>query len=179
MGNYKTMKTRLLIIFSFFLPTISFGQHLNDSLLATFYNKTLSYYFSDSTNNYDQNVFSSILLKTEFDSSKLVKYIGPKKLTYFNSNSSEYSVLDRPLKKNKGRRIFSITHKFFGQDTVDIDIGGWILEEVSRKKLNLAAWCGGTIGYIPTGRFVYNRTSGNWLFITSKEIIVQKKEQYK
>jgi hypothetical protein len=178
MGNYKTMKTRQLIIFLFFLPTISFGQNLSDSLLATFYNKTLSYYFSDSTTYHDQKIFGCILLKTEFDSSKLTKFIGPNRLSYFNSNSSEHSVLDKPLKKNKGRNIYWINHKLIGIDTVDINIGGWTIEEASRKKLYLAAWCGGTMGYIPDGRFIYDKPSDKWTFTTSREIIDQHNKRY-
>jgi hypothetical protein len=179
MGNYKTMKTRLLIVFLIILPTISFGQNLNDSLLVTFYNKTLTYYFSDSIPHPDQKKFACLLVKTDFQTARLIKSIGPNKFKYVNDNTHQNKVLVWPYRRNNGRSLYWINHKLIGNDTLDVNIGGWTLEQVRRKKMNIAAWCGGTMGYIPTGRFIYNKVTGIWLFTTSSEIIAQKKEEYK
>ena len=178
MGNYKEMKIRLLIVFMIILPTISFGQNLNDSLLATFYNKTLTYYFSDSITHPDQKKFGCLLIKTDFQTTRLIKSRGPNKFKYFNDSTQENKVIVWPYRRNNGRSIYWINHKLFGTDTLDVNIGGWTLERAKRKMLYFAAWDGGTMGYIPDGRFIFDKTSGSWLFTTYEEIVAQKNEEY-
>jgi hypothetical protein len=179
MGNYKPMKNRHIATFLLLLPTISFGQNLNDSLLVTFYNKTLTYYFSDSITHPDQKKFGCLLVKTDFQTTRLLKSRGSNKFKYFNDSTQKNRVLVWPYRRNNGRSIYWINHKFLGIDTLDVNIGGWTLEKAKRRNLYFAAWDGGTMGYIPDGRFIYDKTIRSWLFTSNEEIVTQKNEEYK
>jgi len=118
MGYYKQtddtphMTTRLLKILTILLPTISFGQSINDSLLSTFYNKTISLYFADSSINNHHPEFENILLQTDFDKARLIKYLDKNKFTYFDSNTDKHSILEKPFKKNNGRNIYWVITKY-------------------------------------------------------------------
>ena len=173
------MNTKLLILLLFILPAISFGQNLNDSLLVVFYNITLTDYFSDSFPHPDQKKFGCLLIKTDFQTTKLIKSRGPNKFKYVNDYTHQNKVLVWPYRRNIGRSLYWINHKIIGADTLDVNIGGWTIEKVSRKKINLAAWCGGTMGYIPDGRFIYDKYSDKWTFTTSIEIIEEKSSELK
>jgi hypothetical protein len=173
------MKTCILKILFLILPIISFGQNLNDSILMSFYNKTLTYYFSDSITLPDQKKFGCLLVKIDIETSSLIKNRGPNKFLYFNDSTEKNKILSWPYRRNNGRSIYRINHKLIGRDTVDIIIGGWTIEEASRKKLFLGVWCGGTLGYIPEGRFIYNKASDKWIFTTSGEIMEQEILKFK
>ncbi len=165
--------TKLATILIIILPTVSFGQDITDSLLTTFYNKTIVSYFSDTA--FSNNVkFDRILVQTDFDITGLIKYSGLNKFKYFTSKTNKHSVLAKPFKINKGRAIYWINHKFIQQDTIDINIGGWTIESVTKKRMHLGAWCGGTMGYIPDGRFIFDKEKKTWTFISGQEIINQK-----
>jgi len=158
------MRVRIIILLLNVLPILSFGQIVNDSLLATFYNKTLSSFFADSIATKDQLRFGNVLIKTEFDKNYLITTIGQNNLKYFNDDTPEYSVLSKPRKKNKGRSIYWIKHQIIGIDTIDINIGGWTVEKFKHRHLYLAAWCGGDMGYIPDGRFIFDQKNNRWIF---------------
>ncbi len=173
------MTIRILIILTILLPIISFGQNINDSLLSTFYNKTISLYFADSTFNNHHSEFETILIQTDFDTSRLVKYLDKNKFTYFDSNTDKHSILEKPFKKNNGRNIYCINHNVLHNDTIDVNIGGWTLSNVTKKTMSLGAWCGGTMGYIPNGRFIFDNFSKYWIFVSRQEIINHKWTQWK
>lgn len=130
------MKLKLLTFMIVFLPTVLFGQEINDSLLTTFYNKTISIYFSDSSYRHNPK-FDSVLIETNFDTSGLIKNLGLCKFKYFDSTISIVSVLDKPLQVNDGRGYFWVGHTILSQDTVDLIIGVWTIEYKSRKKFNI------------------------------------------
>jgi hypothetical protein len=170
--------TKLITILIIILPTISFGQDINDSLLTTFYNNTIALYFSDTSFS-NKTKFDRILLQTDFDTTKLIKYSGLNKFKYFDSKTNKHSVLDKPFKKNNGRNIYCVNHKIIQQDTIDINIGGWTIESVTKKTMSLGAWCGGTMGYIPDGRFIFDKEKKTWTFVSGQEIINQKMSLWK
>ena len=159
------------------LPTIAVGQDLNDSLLTTFYNLTLNSYFSDTAVHEDQEKFGSILIQTDLDTSKLVKNIGANSFLFYSSKTPEQQMLSKPYKNHKDRSIYRIEHKSYGQDTIDVNIGGWTIGDVNKKHISLGRWCGGTMGYIPDGRFAYSIQKGTWIFITGQKIMEQKLEE--
>jgi hypothetical protein len=161
------MKRIWPIIFSTFItllshPGICRAQKLNDSLLSTFYNKALSYYFSDSLVLLHQAKFDYILMKTELNPAGLIKHLGAKEVHYFSAKADLHAQLTKPLRKNTGRSLYWISHTLSGKNTIDVDIGGWTIEEVRRKSISLGAWCGGTMGYIPLMRFVFDPSSSSW-----------------
>ena len=159
----------LLLILS--SPRISWGLGPSDSLLATFYNQTLTSYFSDTTRHKDQSKYGSILMQTDLDTSKLVKTIGKFKLQFYRSTTSEYEVLQEPYENNQGRSIYVISHQSLGKDTIDINIGGWTLEKINKSEIELALWCGGTMGYLPAARFIYNSENESWTYFGFHKLI--------
>jgi hypothetical protein len=165
---------RSLLTLIIFFPSISFGQKINDSLLASLYNKTLTYYFSETGILKGQSKFMYVLVKTDFDTSKLIKRVGANRFRFYSSKTTEQSVLDEPLMNNKGRNIYSIYHQAYKKDSIDMNIGGWTIESISKKSISLAAWCGGTLGYIPDARFIYSKTNNAWIFKSDKELMNTK-----
>lgn len=170
--------TKLIAILIIILPTVSFGQDINDSLLTTFYNKTITLYFSDTSSNHKIK-FDNILLQTDFDTLGLIKNSGLHKFKYFDSKTNKHSVLDRPFKINNGRHIYWVDHKIIQQDTIDINIGGWTIESVTKKRMSMSAWCGGPMGYIPDARFIFDKEKKTWKFISGEEIINQTMNLWK
>lgn len=167
------MRVLLLSLF-LLIPLYSFGQNVTDSLLATFYNKTLSISFSNTRKKeFDNRIF----IKTEFDTSLLIQQNNLNQFIFFDKKTSYRSVLSKPFKKNAGKTIYWINHKFFGTDTVDINIGSWIIKSMSRKKISLGANCGGTMGYIPDSRFIFDRNTKKWNLTTGKEIRERKRAE--
>ena len=79
------------------------------------------------------------------------------------------------IRKNKISELYWTKIKQSSKDTVDVLIGGWTVDY--KKKLlkagvfYYAAWCGGTNGYVPQGRFIYNFKTERWDYITQEEII--------
>ena len=92
------------------------------------------------------------------------------------------------IKKGKISALFWASNKCISVDTIDINIGGWTVKfkrglyikkiEGKRKLFRgmyyWSAWCRGTMGYIPTGRFIYNTKSKEWIYIIEQDIIKEK-----
>ena len=158
------MKKQLLILLLVFIsPRNLIGQTVNDSLLTNFYNEILVKNFIEITK--DQKKFGIILIKTDFDKTKLVKNVGLNKFTFLSFKESERSYFIKPFKENNGRQIYHISHKLIAKDTVDINLNSWSVENVTRKHANLLSQCGGTLGYIPTARFIYYYGNNKWKYI--------------
>jgi hypothetical protein len=100
--------------------------------------------------------------------------VGSFRIKFFDSQSSIKSQLPKPIRKNEGRIIYSMDHTYLANDTIDVNIGSWIVEKANKRYLNLGSICGGRMGYIPDGRFIYNRANDTWEFINRREIINQK-----
>lgn len=157
------MRTKCIAILLLLFPKLLIGQVVNDSILGTLYNQTMSIYFSKETEN---NMSDFWIVQTEFDKSKLVKNLKSKDITYIDAKTDKHRILEKPYSKNKGARIYRIEHKIINQDTIDVNIVYWTIVKASKKELSIAASCGGTMGYIPTARFIRN-TNGIWRHISS------------
>jgi hypothetical protein len=171
-------KASIVLELCFFATFIANGQQLTDSLLTTFYNKTLTLYFSDTTSRKEDMKYSCMLVETNFDITRLVKTVGTKRLRYYNNKTSVIPLLDRPLKKNIGRGIYWVSHDTIAQDTIEINMGGWTIGNVKKKSIALGIWCGGTMGHIAAGRFVYDRSNQNWTFISGHQILQAKMDEF-
>ncbi|WP_291724265.1 hypothetical protein [Bernardetia sp.] len=161
---------RTLIIFVLlFLSQYSFGQNVADSLLITFYQKTLFSVFSDELEEKDK---SEILVQTDFSKhlsnqkSKLNQFI------FFDNTTSYYSVLEKPFKQNSGKIIYHICHRVLSEDTIDVDIRTTQIVSMSRKKITLATdFCDSVEGgYIPSARFIFDGRTSKWNFLTRNQI---------
>jgi hypothetical protein len=160
------------------LSKISIGQEVNDSLLTVFYNKTLEYYFPDSVKLPDQKKFGHLLIMTDFPTAIMLKKRGRNKFKYFKNFNELDTLLAKPYKKNDKRNLYWIKHDSLGLDTIDINIGGWTMY-IENNETSMAMWCGGTMGYIPDGRFIYDRILNQWVFVSSDEIMDQVIREFK
>ena len=135
------------------------------------------YYFSDSITYPDQKKFGCLLVMTDFQTTRLIKSRGPNKFKYFKDNKKTNRVLAWPYSRNDGRSIFLINHRINGTDTIDVNIGYWKIEEAKRNWLVFNVLDVSGIDYIPDGRFIIDKTTGGWLFITHEEMIAQKNKE--
>ncbi|APY06814.1 hypothetical protein BWZ20_00225 [Winogradskyella sp. J14-2] len=86
-------------------------------------------------------------------------------------------LIDLSIKQKKTIRILRLTHKIIGIDTVDVNFG--IVNVTGKRKIHFnnglkfkkadfALDCGGTNGYVPDMRFVFDRKKNNWELIDGK-----------
>ena len=167
------MIVRKIILFVF-LPAFSFAQHFSDSLLTAFYNKTLLYYFADTTTNKDQVKFGCILIKSSIDTANLVKQVGKNKFRFMDKKSDLHEFLSQPFQKNNGRTFYWINHKSPARDTVDVNVEGYTIDRFDQRQLSFHAWKHGAMGYIPDGRFIYQKEANEWMFLSGEEISSEK-----
>ncbi|GEM_PF-2565621 len=162
------MIPKLISIFLLLTSTQIFAQKHYD--LEYMYISTLEYYFDSNQGNNIQLVVDTLV-------DSLPESLKGNRFIY-------YLHADRALLNQKSRsfNLFRISHKIINQDTVDINIGGWTANvkkgffirngKLSFRKIELAAWCGGTMGYIPTKRFVI--LEKKMIEFTSAELIELK-----
>lgn len=177
------MKISGLLIVILIFANNSFGQELSKKQQIDFFNLTIKDYFDskDSTQN-DFYVLSDSIppeIETDFDKFKI--------------HLIDYNQAYPLIRKNRISSLYWVRCKKISNDTVDIVIGGWTVdfERVLRiqkiygkrklvtKNYNFAAWCGGTLGYIPQGRFIYLTKLDKWDYISEKTIIDNKLKEHK
>ncbi|OJX88250.1 MAG: hypothetical protein BGP01_10915 [Paludibacter sp. 47-17] len=174
------MKTKVIILS---LMVFCFGdlysQNLTDSLLVGFFNRTFNDYFgklNTSTNNF-------YVLKDSIPENVTTDY--PNFKLHFVDYSQTYPL----IKKGKISTLFWAKSECIGVDTVDITIGAWTTsyKRVARIRSNegkwklvfrsyqFGAWCGGTLGYIPQGRFIFDPKLREWEYISEQDMINEKR----
>jgi hypothetical protein len=169
------MKNSFLIFILFSIP--SFAQKPSDSLISGFYNITLKSIFPNTLNNNSSLVNNKVIfLKTESDTTKLIKSFGEYKIKFFTKDDDLYKLLKKPYKKSNGLYVYDISYKITGKDSVDVIINGRTLTLLNRRSFYLSLWCRGGFGYVPEGRFVYSNQDKNWNFF-SREFILAEKEK--
>jgi hypothetical protein len=157
------------------------SQDLTETRLDSFYIQTINDYFDyrDSINGKSKNYF---VLKDSVPV-RIIDLFSNSNI-YFISYSEAYPL----IKADSISALYWIREKYLSQDTLDISIGGWTVDfervlrlkkidgklRLIRKNFNFSAWCGGTLGYIPLGRLVYNSKSSSWLYISEKTITEEK-----
>lgn len=122
-------------------------------------------------------------LKSRFDLllSSGTKFIAPNEQTERIKNNFKHSVyvfftsdelFDYAYKHGKTLRLYKITHKQISKDTIDINFNSLTLivkkgiffkNGLHFKELNYSLDCGGTNGYIPDFRFVYDKINKSWI----------------
>jgi hypothetical protein len=172
------------------LILISFGdvysQDLSDKNLTDFFNQTFKDYFGqrDSLKKESQEYY---ILRDSVTTDIVTEYENFK--FHLIDNTESYPL----IKKGKISALFWAKYKQISIDTGDIVIGGWSVnfERVFRiqkvegkrrvilRNYNFAAWCGGTLGYIPEGRLVYDYELGDWKYLTQKSVIDEKMARYR
>ena len=168
------MKKITIILIAIGISINLFSQELTEKIIIDFCNQTFKDYFSQHKQTYEKIDFyiqqDSLQLKTktEFDDFNL----------HFVNKHQEQEL----IKKNKISELYWTKIKEISKDTIDVLIGGWTVD-YKRKFLkkgifNYAAWCGGTSGYIPQGRLIYNYKTEKWNYKTEKEIIDNRITEY-
>jgi len=81
------------------------------------------------------------------------------------------------LKRNENISVIRLTHNIISKDTIDINFGTVTVNAKRQihfnhglrfRKANFAIDCGGTNGYRPDMRFVFNEEKKNWELITNQ-----------
>jgi len=104
-------------------------------------------------------------IKNNFDQNSVYKFLSSDKL------------FDYAYKHGKTLKLYRVTHKQISKDTIDINFGD--LSLVVRKGIyfknglrfreaNYSIACGGTNGYIPDFRFVYDKKNKTWNIIDDR-----------
>ncbi|WP_344713210.1 hypothetical protein [Winogradskyella damuponensis] len=86
-------------------------------------------------------------------------------------------LIDLSIKEKKTIQVLRLTHKIIGIDTIDVNFG--IVNVTGKRKIHFnnglkfkkadfALNCGGTNGYVPDMRFVFDRKKNNWELIDGK-----------
>jgi hypothetical protein len=173
------MKFVTAIILTLLLCDTSFGQKYPQTLVDSFCNVTIEYYYTDFIKPLDS--VEALTFKPT-DPFILKSELTPTLKSKFKDFTVRYVAQQEALEefvKTKNRtgslEKLSVTQL---QDTINIDIGGWAIRVTKVKykngkpfpvNSNFAASCGGTLGYIPTCRFVYNKTTNSWTRHTWQE----------
>jgi hypothetical protein len=144
---------------------------------------------TDNQEQVDKQTLDSIYIKalnSRFDLllSSGQKFIEPNEQTErikknFDQNSvykflSSDELFDYAYKQGKTLKLYRVTHKQISNDTVDINFGDLTLEVkkgiffkngLHFREANYSIACGGTNGYIPDFRFVYDKQTKTWRII--------------
>ena len=173
------MKFVAAIILTVFLCDISFEQKYPQTLVDSFCNVTIEYYYTDFIKPLDSIEALSFKPRDPFI---LKSELTPALISKFKDFTVRYVTQQEALKefvktKNRTGSLEKLSVNQL-QDTINIDIGGWAVRVTKVKYRNgkpfpvnstFVASCGGTLGYIPTCRFVYDKTTNSWTRHTWQE----------
>ena len=147
----------------------SYGQYENisSSELDSMYFKTLQsqyLFLVNGTIYVENNEFTERLKNIE-------------ELEYFKFMSTD-ELIKESLKTKKELDVIRVVHRVISKDTIDVNIG-YLSVKARRvlhfnkglkfKKADFKLSCGGTNGYQPTGRFVYNLRDKKWSKLETDE----------
>jgi hypothetical protein len=166
------MKFVATFILTLFLCSTAIGQKYPQALVDSFCNVTIEYYYTDFAKPLDSiealtyKQRNPYILRSELTSNLK---------TQFREFTVRYLTQQQALEEFvKTKHRTGALEKLFVtqlQDTINVDIGGWAVRVIKVKYKNgkaipvhsdFAASCGGTLGYIPTCRFVFDRTTNSW-----------------
>ena len=104
-------------------------------------------------------------IKNKFDQNSVYKFLSSDEL------------FDYAYKHGKTLKLYRVTHKQISNDTIDINFGDLALEVkkgiffkngLHFREANYSIACGGTNGYIPDFRFVYDKNNKTWKIIDGR-----------
>jgi len=173
------MKFIAATILTLFFCDTSFGQKYPQTLVDSFCNVTIEYYYTDFAKPLDSVEALTYKPRNPFI---LKSELTPNLQTKFKDFTVRYVTQQEALEEfvKTKNRTGSLEKLFVTQlqDTINIDVGGWAVRVTKVKykngkaipvNSNFAAGCGGTLGYIPTCRFVYDKTTNSWTRHTWQE----------
>lgn len=104
-------------------------------------------------------------IKNNFDHNSVYKFLSSDEL------------FDYAYKHGKTLKIYRVTHKQISKDTIDINFGDLTLKVkkgiflkngIHFREANYTLACGGTNGYMPDFRLVYNKEDTTWNIVDGK-----------
>ncbi len=156
-----------IILISIGISINLFSQELTEELIVDFYNQTYMDYFNQQKQTYEKTDFY-----IQRDS---LQPLTQSEFTDFNLHFVNKQQEQELIKKNKISELYWTKINQISKDTIDILISGWTVDYkrkfLKKGTFEYAAWCGGTNGYVPQARFVLNKKTAKWDYITEKEII--------
>lgn len=172
---------RLFTCFLFFLTSTKtiFAQVPDDSTLMAAYNHALN----DNWEHYKRFIGKE-------KRAVYSDFLRPEHLT--KTNREHFKIVKEKDLHNRCKRIFiprksirayRINHKNYqsSSDTVDILISDQTFRCLKRNYVEVSVACGGTMGYIPDGRLIFNRVNNMWDFIsftTLYEAAIAKEQEW-
>jgi hypothetical protein len=160
----------------------SFGQTDTINLSKDFIEKTIAYYYKPDDGT-QKNKPTFLILK-DSSTNNLRIYYSTFNVAFMTRDEAVAKISKT---KKKAGQLDKISTQWLSHDTFDISIAGW---GVSVKKVNefvngqrikyhsyFAAGCGGTLGYIPTCRFEFDKAKQSWTQFTDTEIRTEKLER--
>lgn len=143
----------------------------NDTLIAGFVSRTatdfVEYWNTEFPNSQPKR---NITLITTISPSLLPNTINGMPVRVF---PDFYSLRKRKNRKLTKEKIYRVKVDTIAADTIDVLIIGCEVT-IARKYTNIAVDCGGTMGYIPTGRLVYDAASKQWHYFFFRELLEEK-----
>jgi hypothetical protein len=164
----------------------SLAQIYPDSLVVSFCNSTIQYYYAEFAKPTDSLELLSYKLQNHYI---LKSDITPHLKVNFNNFKVSYSTQQQALE-----RICLTEHRTGSlekiqvtqlKDTINVDIGRWVITVTKVKFENgkpvpvdssFEVSCGGTLGYIPTCRFVFDKKSNSWTRYTWQQTAIMQSQ---
>jgi len=154
----------LILIILFLIPDLIFGQsdNLSSAGLDSMYIKTLQ-------SQIDLPLISGHKYFEINENTNRIKNLVGVDVFKFKTYDE---LIDEAIKSKKTLTIYRVTHKVISTDTVDVNIGQLYISAkraihfnhgLRLKKADIKLSCGGTNGYKPTCRFVFDKTDEKWI----------------
>jgi hypothetical protein len=172
----KSIITTTFLLFVLMKQAVS--QNVSDSLLYSFCNVVLQEYFADTATINKQGTFTTVLIETKLNFKKLISKTEFLKFVYIDvTPCKKRNHLLKTKSTIEGRMLYSLTYKIINIDTIDVNIHEMTLYKDNLKNFHVEMSCGGTFGYIPTGKFVFDSNTKKWLFLSGKRLLEKKVQE--
>ena len=177
----NSMKPLLTFISAIFLGFEIHGQNYPQTLIDSLCNLTIIYYYTEYAKPLDSIEAINFKPKNQFilksDITRNLQTVYDQFTVYFVTQQEALKEISKTKNKTGYLGKIFVTEL---QDTINIDIGGWGIKVTKVKFVkgkpkdihaNFAVSCGGTLGYIPTCRFIYNKSLNSWTRYTWTETV--------
>ncbi|MGH1387977.1 hypothetical protein [Kordia sp.] len=167
------MKLVFTLLFFCLVQTESYAQ--NEKITA----ETIDNLYVKALNNRFDIMLSSGY--TSLEPTAESKRIKNKQVSNRYKFPSSDELKTRSLQEKRTIRLIRLGHKIISKDTIDINFGnvGYTAKEVKHSAgriqtyIDIAVSCGGTKGYQPSIRFVYDKTKNDWILIYNSSIVTE------
>jgi hypothetical protein len=165
------------------LSELSLGQELTDAQQLTFYETTLQNFFSKQSLYTD----TVLILPDSLPENLRQEYNG----FFLNIVTRSQAIEIIKKRKPQSGSLYLLKKQHLSPDTLDFNIIGWGVSiercfkfykgHLITRNIRFIASCGGTLGYIPTPRFVFDNRQQTWVYYSNDQLVKQRleSEQYR